>query len=373
MPINKKSMLSLFQIFIISCFLLPLAVSAHSKACSFDAIYQLGDSISDTGNLIREAPIGTSTAFARLPYGETFFKKPTGRCSNGPLMVDFFASALHLPFLNPYLARDADFSHGVNFAVAGSTALDTSSLAKNKIIPPVTNSSLSVQLGWFKDHLKSICYTSKCAHKLERALFLVGEIGGNDYNYAFFQGKTIGEIQSYVPYIVQKIKDVARKVIDHGARTVVVPGNFPIGCMPIYLTAFRSDDPAAYDELKCLKGLNDLAMIHNDNLQRALKQLRKEYPDVTIVYADYYTALQWVLSHASSLGFEEKSLQKACCGTGGDYNFDLTKMCGAPGVPVCPDPETRVSWDGIHLTEKAYKYMADFLMHSIMPEIQCHI
>nr|DAD32592.1 TPA_asm: hypothetical protein HUJ06_011443 [Nelumbo nucifera] len=97
-------------------------------------------------------------------------------------------------------------------------------------------------------------------------------------------------------------------------------------------------------------------MFYNDNLQRALKQLRKEYPDVTIVYADYFTALHY-----------------SCCGTGGDYNFDLTKMCGAPRVPVCPDPGTRVSWDGIHLTEKAYKYMADFLMHSIMPEIQCYI
>ncbi|XP_019051954.1 PREDICTED: GDSL esterase/lipase At5g03980-like isoform X2 [Nelumbo nucifera] len=123
----------------------------------------------------------------------------------------------------------------------------------------------------------------------------------------YFKEKTIAEVQSYVPYIVQKINDATRKMIDHGAQTVIVPGYLPIGCLPIYLTAFRSDDPMAYDELKCLKGLNNLAMLHNDNLQRALKQLRKEYPDVTIVYADYYTALQWVLSHAP-LGFEEKSL-----------------------------------------------------------------
>ncbi|XP_019056136.1 PREDICTED: acetylajmalan esterase-like [Nelumbo nucifera] len=372
MAINKKSMLSLILILISS--LLPFPISAPPKGCSFDAIYQLGDSISDTGNLIREAPIGSSSAFARLPYGEAYFKKPTGRCSNGLIMVDFIASALHLPLLNPYLEGDANFTHGVNFAVAGSTALDTSFLAKNKIIVPLTNSSLSVQLGWFKHHLKSICYTqTECAHKLGRALFLVGEIGGNDYIYAFFQGKSIGEIHSYVPHIVQKIKDAARKVIDHGAKTVIVPGHFPIGCLPIYLTAFRSNDPAAYDELKCLKGLNNLAMFHNNHLQRALKQLRKVYPDVTIVYADYYTALQWVLSHAPSLGFEDKSLQKVCCGIGGDYNFDLTKECGSPEVPVCPDPETRISWDGFHLTEKAYKYMADFLMHSIMPEIQCAI
>ncbi|KAL2245071.1 UNVERIFIED_CONTAM: Acetylajmalan esterase [Sesamum indicum] len=68
----------------------PQCANAHPlKICKFDQIYQLGDSISDTGNLIREIPIGAATAFARLPYGETFFKNATGRCSNGLLMIDY--------------------------------------------------------------------------------------------------------------------------------------------------------------------------------------------------------------------------------------------------------------------------------------------
>lgn len=57
-----------------------------------EAIYQFGDSISDTGNLIRENPVGSHTAFARLPYGETYFHKPTGRCSNGLLMIDYIGT-----------------------------------------------------------------------------------------------------------------------------------------------------------------------------------------------------------------------------------------------------------------------------------------
>jgi hypothetical protein len=66
---------------------LPYASNAKSlKSCGFDAIYQLGDSISDTGNFIQEKP---SSVYARFPYGETFFNKPTGRCSNGRLMIDF--------------------------------------------------------------------------------------------------------------------------------------------------------------------------------------------------------------------------------------------------------------------------------------------
>ncbi|KAK2969161.1 hypothetical protein RJ640_009920 [Escallonia rubra] len=48
-----------------------------------------GDTISDTGNLIRESTGGACTVFARPPYGETFFKNATDRCSNGMLMIDY--------------------------------------------------------------------------------------------------------------------------------------------------------------------------------------------------------------------------------------------------------------------------------------------
>ena len=37
---------------------------------------------------------------------------------------------------------------------------------------------------------------------------MVGEIGGNDYNYALFQGKTIEEVRHMVLEIVHAIKDV---------------------------------------------------------------------------------------------------------------------------------------------------------------------
>ena len=45
------------------------------------------------------------------------------------------------------------------------------------------------------------------AKKLKTALFMVGEIGGNDYNFAFLQGKTIEEARDMVPEVVQAIKD----------------------------------------------------------------------------------------------------------------------------------------------------------------------
>ncbi|KAL0320904.1 UNVERIFIED_CONTAM: GDSL esterase/lipase [Sesamum radiatum] len=294
----------------------------------------LGDSISDTGNLIRESPIGSSTPFARLPYGQTFFKNATGRCSNGLLMIDYIA----------YKDRDADFKHGVNFAVAGSTALPYHFLAAKHILSP--------------------------CEKLQTALFMVGEIGGNDYNYAIFQGKTMDELQSMVPEVVHAITNAVKRVLSFGATRVVVPGNFPIGCLPIYKTAFHTNTLAAYDENQCLKQLNDFAMYHNEQLQQAIQKLQQEHPNAVIIYADNYNAYQHLLHFGKSHGFDT---ERACCGSGGKYSFNMTRMCGAPGVGACADPGRFLSWDGVHLTQQGYKIMAGWLVHDFFTNLHCHL
>ena len=46
--------------------------------------------------------------------------------------------------------------------------------------------------------------------KLKNSLFMVGEIGGNDYNYAPFQGKIMEEVESMVPDVVRAIKEAVR-------------------------------------------------------------------------------------------------------------------------------------------------------------------
>ena len=83
---------------------------------------------------------------------------------------------------------------------------------------------------------------------------------------------------------------------------MVVPGNFPIGCVPVYLTLFHSNKSADYDEFHCLKGLNNLSIYHNDLLKQAIEDLRKENPNAVIVYGDYYNAFQWVYQNAANLG-----------------------------------------------------------------------
>ena len=83
---------------------------------------------------------------------------------------------------------------------------------------------------------------------------------------------------------------------------MVVAGNFPIGCLPIYLTIFHTNNSAHYDEFHCLKGLNTLSTYHNDQLKQAIGDLIKENPNAVIVYGDYYNAFQSVYHNAAHLG-----------------------------------------------------------------------
>ncbi|WRX29021.1 hypothetical protein QQP08_021508, partial [Theobroma cacao] len=110
----------------------------------------------------------------------------------------------------------------------------------------------------------------------------------------------------------------------------------------------------------------------NHHLQQAIEELQKENPNVIIVYGNYYQAYQRFLSRAKLLGFNIKLIQKSCCGTGGDYNFSLMKICGVSGVSVCSNPDKSLNWDGSHLTQQAYKFMARWLIHDIYPKLQCN-
>ncbi|XP_066377879.1 acetylajmalan esterase-like [Miscanthus floridulus] len=337
------------------------------------AIYSLGDSITDTGNLVMEAPPGMFETIMHLPYGVTF-GYPTGRYSDGLLMIDFLAQDLGLPFLNPYLGKNKSFDHGVNFAVAGATAVDPADQYNLTVPVPVASNSLKVQLRWFKDFLKyTFGIDREIRRRLQKSLVLVGEIGGNDYNYAFSRDKPVAEVEKLIPGVVKTIIDAAKEVLDMGASRVIVPGNFPIGCVPGYLAMNAAkSEPADYDSAGCLRELNDFAAKHNSRLRRAVADLQASYPHAAVAYADYFDSFLTLLHNASTLGFDAASTRKACCGGGGgEYNFDWRRMCGFDGAAACAEPSTYLSWDGIHMTQAAYRAMSRLIYHGkyLQPQI----
>ncbi|XP_050238857.1 GDSL esterase/lipase At1g28650-like [Mercurialis annua] len=341
---------------------------ADLTSCKLDAIYQFGDSLSDTGNSIVEVP---QAYHARLPYGETI-GKATGRPSDGLLMIDYTAQSAGLPLLEPYENPNSTFSHGADFSVAGVTALSKETLMKLNLSLGFSNTSLEVQIESMKKLLSTICNNARdCQEKLKSSLFIVG-IGGNDYGRAFQRGDSVYEVnKTIVPLVVAAIEDSIQKIINFGARRIIVTGSYPIGCSPAYLTMF-SNTSTTKDSFGCLKDYNDIFFNHGVGLKIAVEKATKANPNVTIVFSDLYNALLSVIKDRSTLGLT--SYQNACCGTGGKYNVtlgQLDKMCGAKDIPVCPNPKEYLFWDEWHFTHQANKALFDFLLTEMLPKLQC--
>ncbi|KAK9051297.1 hypothetical protein SSX86_027924 [Deinandra increscens subsp. villosa] len=359
----------------------------------FPSIISFGDSITDTGNRKQLASIYPDVNFPCIPpYGQDFIKESTGRCSNGRLIIDFLcrnqvqmydayasgialnnenkscycywrtiAKSLGLPLIPSYFSNNwsRDAMVGVNYAVGGATALDSSFIQAKWSECSTINASLGVQLAWFKQSLSSICEnTSDCRNFIGRSLILVGEIGGNDYNNPLSAGIATDEIEPYVPLVIDTIISVVNELIEMGARTLVIPGNFPIGCFPSSLTTLASDNDE-YDPITgCLTKLNEFIIYHNKMLETKLDELRELNENVVIIYADYYNALMQIYRSPHKYGFTSEGTLKACCGCGGPFNFNTTGRCGDACTTVCEEPDTYVTWDGVHLTEEAYRLIA---------------
>ncbi|KAG2594846.1 GDSL esterase/lipase At5g45910-like [Panicum virgatum] len=345
--------------------LVCLVLLAHAGppaavAREYAAVFNFGDSLTDTGNLCADG-IPDYLATARPPYGTTYFGYPTGRVSDGRVVVDFIAQELGLPLLPPSKAKNATFHRGANFAITGATSLDMPFFAARGLERAVWSSgSLHTQIEWFQDLKPKICSSPQgCRDLFRRSLFIVGAFGGNDYGSTLFASRPLPEVHALIPHVVDSIGRGVERLIAEGAAELVVPGLLPTGCFPLYLSMFARPPGMYGGRSGCIRDLNTLSWVHNAALQRKIAELRAKHPAVRIVYADYYTpAIQFVL-HAERYGFL-KQKPRACCGAAGvgEYNFNLTSKCGEPGAYACDDPSNHWSWDGIHLTEASYGHIA---------------
>ncbi|KAF7843650.1 GDSL esterase/lipase 5 [Senna tora] len=166
------------SLFLSACFYIKpfLLRSNHSSSA---ALFVFGSSIFDAGN---NNYINTTTSNQAnfWPYGETFFRYPTGRFSDGRLISDFIAEYAQLPLILPYLHPSyQSYIHGANFASAGSGALVETN--KGLVI------DLKTQLSYFinvRARLRQRIGDAKAARLVSKAVYLFN-IGDNDYTSIF--------------------------------------------------------------------------------------------------------------------------------------------------------------------------------------------
>ncbi|CAO2165525.1 unnamed protein product [Urochloa humidicola] len=182
------------------------AAEGGGSVC-FRRVFAFGDSLTDTGNFLLSVPDDFPDPARNLPYGQTFFGRPSGRYSDGRNLLDFFAEAFGLPFVPPYLGG-GDFEYGANFAVGGATALDGSFFRERGVEPTWTPHSLGEQMQWFKKLRSSVApLETERSDMMSNSLFFVGEVGGNDYNHLIVRDKSLDELHELVPNVVGAISN----------------------------------------------------------------------------------------------------------------------------------------------------------------------
>ncbi|KAI5065243.1 hypothetical protein GOP47_0019938 [Adiantum capillus-veneris] len=321
------------------------AAAAAGRGPSLEGMYAWGDSLTDTGNY--QLSIGVDSPTAHLPYGQTFFHYPTGRASDGRLVVDFLAKQAGLDFLLPYLGLNNTQVNSkgkslVNFAVGGATTQNVDYLNATYNISVFIPYSLDKQVQWF-----STLPISKDKDAFSKALIYFGPIGGNDYTYALQNGFSLDDIVTkFVPNVIKIIQNALELLIASGAKYLVVEGGYPIGCTPVYTKLLCIN--AATDEYGCVEELQSLNAIHDKLLKELVYNLTTKYnEDVHLIYFDQLKAYAEIIKHPSHYGFINTT----------DPCFDTLHSTNLTSLEACSSPSTYVSWDGRHFTEATHNVL----------------
>ncbi|WCJ38865.1 GDSL-like Lipase/Acylhydrolase superfamily protein [Euphorbia peplus] len=308
--------------------------NSHEKACNFPAIFNFGDSNSDTGGL--DAAFGS----LRPPYGQVFFGQPAGRFADGRLMIDFMAEGLGLPYLSAYLdSMGTNFSHGTNFASAGATIMPSVNVGS-----PFSLSVQLVQYAAFHNKSQAIINNGGVFASLvpPTDYFTKGiytfDIGHNDIVGHYFLKKTVDQVKQVIPDMISELSKVIKGVYANGGRSFWIHNVGPAGCLP-YVKNQLQPTPEQTDKHGCAIPGNDMAQYFNQLLKKVVIQLRKDLPLAALTYVDIFSLKYTLFAHAKKLGFSDAFTPNIISG-----NYINTQ-------------ENAIIWDGAHFTEKANKWV----------------
>ncbi|KAF3780712.1 GDSL esterase/lipase [Nymphaea thermarum] len=357
-----------------------------TAACIFPAIFNFGDSNSDTGT--------NAACFYRSvsPNGITYFNKPSGRACDGLLLVDFYdmheqcnltlflsnkfylnlghielaAMELSLPFLHPYLDPiGPNFRGGANFASGGSTIRPQNKSFTQGGASPFSLNFQSYQFMELKqrsnDSINEGYWFAGMLPRMDdfaNALYTI-DIGQNDLAAAF-SSMTNDQVRDTIPDILAGLSLAVENLYWQGARSFWIHNTGPIGCLP-FSVIFKPAVDGEVDEVGCIQSHNEVAQEFNHKLKQLVSKLRKELPLAALTYVDVYSAKYALISQATNLGFVDPF--KICCGhatmdyivgCGNEKMVNGTKIQGTS----CSDPLTYISWDGVHYTHRANEMIA---------------
>ncbi|ERN13853.1 GDSL esterase/lipase At3g27950 isoform X2 [Amborella trichopoda] len=342
-----------------------MVIMGLAAKCEFPAIFNFGDSNSDTGAI--------SAAFqeVQFPNGETFFGEAAGRLCDGRLIVDFIAEKLKVAYVNAYLdSVGSRFKHGANFATSASTihTYNNTSFPRGGFSP----FSLGIQLNQFTQfksrsnrlyhHENPLRMHFPGPDDFSRALYTF-DIGQNDLNVAFAI-KSDDQAKAFISGIIGEFTQAIQYLYEQGARAFWIHNTGPAGCLPSSVINYPLK-PHNLDKYGCVQPKNEVAHEFNSQLKRAVSQIRKQLPLAALTYVDVYSAKYTLITQAKELGFVDPFV--FCCGLAGNINIGCGRKAIINGTQViggsCADPLSHVSWDGVHYTHAANRWISNHILN----------
>lgn len=337
-----------FKVFLIISLVSQTFGSKTDYYRSNKALFIFGDSFLDAGNnnYINTTSLDQANF---LPYGETYFKFPTGRFSDGRLISDFIAEYVNIPLVPPFLQPDNNqYYNGVNFASGGAGALVET--FQGSVIPFKTQArNFKKVTTWLRHKLGS----SDSKTLLSNAVYMFS-IGSNDYLSPFLTNSDVLKYYShkeYVAMVIGNFTSTIKEIHKRGAKKFVILNLPPLGCLP-GTRIIQSQGKGS-----CLEELSSLASIHNQALYEVLLELEKQLRGFKFSLYDFNSDLTHMINHPLKYGFKDG--KSACCGSGpfrGEYSCGGKR--GEKHFELCDKPNESLFWDSYHLTESAYKQLA---------------
>ncbi|XP_015078865.1 GDSL esterase/lipase 2-like [Solanum pennellii] len=321
------------------------------------ALFVFGDSIFDPGN---NNYINTIASFQAnyFPYGESFFKYPTGRNSNGRLIPDFIAEYANLPFIPPYFEiGKKHLVHGVNFASGGSGCL--AETARGFVI------DLQTQLKLFQSVtqlLRNKVGETESKQILSNAVYIFST-GSNDFFAPLLANSTFQySDREYVQMIMGNLTSVLKGIYKEGGRKFVMLNLGPLGCLPL-LRALNLQ--IGVTNGSCMEKATNLAKLFNSALPEMLKKLEKQLPGFKYTIFNFFKVIADSIHNPTKHGL--KISETACCGTG---PFRGIHSCGGKRqvkeYELCENVKDYLFFDSVHPSEQAYQRYTELLWNGTL-------
>jgi len=227
--------------------------TVSAMATPLNQFVVFGDSLSDTGNLYEYMK-------HQLPLSPPYYH---GRFSNGPVWVEHLVAS--------YYPSDAS-SHMQNYAFGGS------GVAEEEDDEMYDGAMLT--LGSQVDS-----YLLAHDHQARDSSLYIIWTGANNYL------ALPDDIEPEVRFVVNSIRRNAEKLIEQGAKHIMLIGLPDLGRVPMA------------SEFEANRELTQLALTHNAILEAEVKKLQSDYPEVEWVFFSVNSMFNDALDYPERYGF----------------------------------------------------------------------